>query len=489
MGHRNLASLPTVSVFFSFTQHDNAGQFDWIEGFTGSFQRTLSARLNGKLKLQVDSYVEKPLVQGDLDAELAKKIKSASAMVIFVHDKYLESEDCANELRMFQDSFGVAGLNSRLFVVAMSEDAMGKVADRWGATVNAGRKQLWINFSDKDVPFEIDSLEFKRQMRLLLAEMESRLTNPPPLETVPARAASQTVRRWVIGACVSDLDKEVELLRQRLLQQVGNQVTMLSRESLVESDLSDFANADELVLAFNDASFLHPASTGGHFGIQQSAWEREGKPLSRIHWLDLKHVIPKKPASPSQLKTLEWMTARSVTMDQLTQHDETIDASSPALLYIESNHVELDHWDALGRQLKPRWQKVTGGSGTRLDFLHRGLPINHLARFPTLNEADGFILLWGKKDPESLVAHIRAVETRVRSCSQDLPPGIVAYLVPPQEQTPEAVPAYGWRVLRFDASHEDNIDIVSAESDRLEKFLRQVHARVMRRRMAQPEAA
>jgi DNA polymerase III delta prime subunit len=56
----------------------------------------------------------------------------------------------------------------------------------------------------------------------------------------------------------------------------------------------------------------------------------------------------------------------------------------------------------------------------------------------------------------------------------------VAYLMPPQQAT-EPVPAWGWQVLRFNASDEQTIDVIDEESDQLKRFLKNVFERRQQR--------
>jgi hypothetical protein len=68
---------------------------------------------------------------------------------------------------------------------------------------------------------------------------------------------------------------------------------------------------------------------------------------------------------------------------------------------------------------------------------------------------------------------------------RDAAPGIVAYLMPPQ-QSADPMPAWGWEVLRFDAADEQRVDVVETERDDLERFLARVLARRRRRDATAP---
>ncbi|MFO1267681.1 MAG: hypothetical protein U1F25_12625 [Rubrivivax sp.] len=154
-------------------------------------------------------------------------------------------------------------------------------------------------------------------------------------------------------------------------------------------------------------------------------------------------------------------------------------------IYIESNRHELTLWQPLGEQMRRRWQRLTGATAApgatppALQLRPRGLPVEQIDQFPSLDDADGVVLLWGRKTPDALVAQINKVENKM-SAGRDAAPGVVAYLMPPQSSA-EPVPAWGWQVLRFDAQAQDRIDVVTEEDAELEGFLKRVLERRLQR--------
>jgi hypothetical protein len=130
----------------------------------------------------------------------------------------------------------------------------------------------------------------------------------------------------------------------------------------------------------------------------------------------------------------------------------------------------------LGEQIRRRWDAISRewapGRVPPLALRPRGLPVDQIDSFPNLDDADGVVLLWGKKTSDALVAQINKVENKM-TAGRDAAPGIVAYLMPPQPAS-ESIPAWGWQVLRFDASDEDAIDVVAEERDELTRFLHKV---------------
>ncbi|MDE2277513.1 MAG: hypothetical protein KGK09_14580, partial [Burkholderiales bacterium] len=159
-----------------------------------------------------------------------------------------------------------------------------------------------------------------------------------------------------------------------------------------------------------------------------------------------------------------------------------------ARVYIESNRYERTLWEPLGEQIRRRWDRLceleAPGRVPPLCLRARGLPVDQIDNYPNLDDADGVVLLWGRKTSDALVAQINKVENKMAP-GRDAPPGIVAYLMPPQ-QASEPVPAWGWQVLRFTAAEPGAIAVVDEESDDLEQFLRKVFQRRQQRDGAGP---
>ena len=151
-------------------------------------------------------------------------------------------------------------------------------------------------------------------------------------------------------------------------------------------------------------------------------------------------------------------------------------------IYIESNQNEVDHWESVGAQVVKGWDTVVAGMALAPPLYVRpsGLPMDRIDQYPRLDDADGVILLWGQKTSDSLVAQIRKVEQKLSG--RDLAPGVVAYLMPPQGVADQAVSAFGWPVVRFNAPQVQGIEVVAQDAPKLEAFLRKVLERKQQRR-------
>ena len=151
-------------------------------------------------------------------------------------------------------------------------------------------------------------------------------------------------------------------------------------------------------------------------------------------------------------------------------------------IYIESNQNEVDHWESVGAQAVKSWDAVVAGMALAPPLYVRpsGLPMDRIDQYPQLDDADGVILLWGRKTSDSLVAQIRKVEQKLSG--RDLAPGVVAYLMPPQGVADQALSAFGWPVVRFNAPQAQGIEVVAQDAPKLEAFLRKVLERKQQRR-------
>ena len=153
-----------------------------------------------------------------------------------------------------------------------------------------------------------------------------------------------------------------------------------------------------------------------------------------------------------------------------------------ATIYIESNRQERTLWQPLGEALRRRWDELqtpTVPGGPAMQLRVRGLPVDQLAQFPPLTEADGVVLLWGQKTSSALLKNINEVEDKFLP-GDEVALCAVAYLMPPQPDN-GPVPAHGWQVLRFHVGKQDEPAIAEDEAEALDRFLKRVAERARRR--------
>ncbi len=375
------------TAFISYAHADDVAWFNWITLFRKELDNGLAATLRGVDLPPTHLSGDNGPVAGVLGPELRERIDKSFAMVVVVHDNYVLSEWCLKELEYFTQRFGEQGCRERLYIVALSEPAVKKVADSeaWKRLLPSG--QLWMPFFDED----------KR-------------ARPADIYMGPQLVAPRFKEQFL-----------------RLRDDFGGKLKAAAAQS-----------AQPIAAP----TVLGARTLRGVQGVQGLL----GTPA-----VDLGAVA----AVPPDVR-----------------------------IYIESNRHEVNLWQPLGEQMRRRWSQLAaespGAAPTpMLNLRPRGLPVEQIDQYPTLDDADGVVLLWGKKTPDALVAQINKVENKM-SPGRDAAPGVVAYLMPPQ-QSDEPVPAWGWQVLRFNAETSAGIDVVTDENDELEGFLKRVLQRRLQR--------
>ena len=258
-------------------------------------------------------------------------------------------------------------------------------------------------------------------------------------------------------------------------------------QDAVFADFAEFDAAQHLVLAFDDTpAMLTNLAPGGHLQLQREAWLKRGKAQDHLHWLDLREATPPGATRQGGAAYVAGLGVAPLSLEALLERlrpRARPQGAQAVRIYIESNQHERTLWEPLGEQISLKWEEVCShlapGRVPPLSLRTRGLPVDQIDSFPDLDDADGVVLLWGRKTSDALVAQINKVENKLAP-GRDAAPGIVAYLMPPQASS-EPIPAWGWQVLRFDASDERHIDVVASEVDELKRFLHKVFERCQQR--------
>jgi TIR domain len=496
------------TAFISYAHADDDLCAGWVTQFRNELDRGLRAMTRGTRLPPLHMSGENGPVAGVLSDELIKRIDVSFAMVIIVADNYVQSSWCLKELAYFKTLFGEQGFRERLYIVALSESAIFKISScaAWKELMPTN-EQVWMPFfndieRDKCIKVYMQpnvlALDFQAPFERLRGDFADKLRHtvdapvlpmPPVLNGTaasnsPALAASTTAAKVQIGFVPPACAAAVAAAAQALVRQ-GVPVRQLALE-VVYSDFEDLLQAEHLVLPFDDSPLtLTNFAAGGHLQVQREAWLKKGKPADKLLWLDLRErmTLPRDwQGAAAYVATLN--VAPLNLQGLISALLPAPVASSPApsqgvRLYIESNSNERTLWEPLGEQIRRKWDRVCGqiapGRVPPLSLRTRGLPVDQLDHYPSLDDADGVVLLWGRKTPDTLMAQINKVENKM-PFGREAAPGIVAYLMPPQP-TADPMPAWGWQVLRFNAADEQGIDVVADEGDELDRFLKRVFAR------------
>ncbi|MDM0048610.1 toll/interleukin-1 receptor domain-containing protein [Variovorax sp. J22R115] len=467
------------TAYVSYAQADDTAWFNWVTQFRDELLRSLAVLPWSVPLPHLYMAGHEGTIGGAISEELTHRLASSFAFIAVVHDNYAKSEWCLKELEAFHSLYGDEGFRKRLYVIALSQTAMQRVANspRWRTLFSAG-DQVWLPFfdtSDPSRPLEIYTRPglvapaFRRPFDRLRVDLASKLErsaaekHPPPLSSN---------RGVLMGAVPSDLSAAMAIAVARL-RASGIEVQQLTQGALV-SDFSELDTAGQLVLAFDDQELLVPsAGPGGHLALQRDAWRKKGKSLESLHWLDLRPEPLRRP-SRGAAAWVEQQGLATVNIDGLVRVlGGSVPSAAPESvmrIYIESNMREPSLWETLGEYMSQRWDHLMAELeprwGTPPKLRARGLPLDRIDSFD-LDEADGIVLLWGSKEVRTIFAQIDNVESKLRAPT----PGIVAYLTPPHPPSADAVPAAGWDVLRFVSSHPEVVRVVDEDESRLDRFL------------------
>lgn len=504
----------SFSAFISYAHADNEANLGWVKHFVEALRKSLSGELarEANSKEVHLSQLNGPRA-GSLSRELQARIAESFSMIILVGDKYLGSDWCLKELEYFWQQFGRNGLEDRLYVLALSESAMHKVKEKedWCQLVLSD--QVWFQFFDAqkrnkpvDVFFskenynsEFSSLlweivqDLSRKVRRDLQNKTAPPTAPEIYPTFPI--AKEAELRVAIGVVTKDLLDAKKGLIQALAAQKEITVTEVLFDSVnqyrMEADLaSELENAQVLVLPFSEQGPLVPlAGAGGHLSLQKREWERLGGKRRLLWYSPSVASGAVRKASGADAEFITSLPAVATTQGELINQLRAILAESrsatavPAsrdrpytkvIMYIESNPKELYEWGSLGQRIKEIWKELTTGRPDERQIVirPRGFNLDELDRSKhLLDDADGVILLWGKKADSSLISQIDLVEDLMPFDDEPVP-GFVAYLIPPnKDEGPK--PARGWNVFRF-RKLDDRIEEVADETDQIRAFLKEI---------------
>jgi hypothetical protein len=352
----------------SYAHDDDRAWNSWISSFGLELDLALVSRLRGIKVPRTHLSSKNGPIQGPLNDALRSNIEGSYAMVLLVHDNYLESEWCLQELKHFRTLSGDEGFRERLYIVAMSEYAINHLIsmDSWKELFPSD-SQVWMPFFQEEHP-----------------------------------------------------DRPIAIYATNARQ----------KQVVVANDFWDrFVNLREDLAA---------------------KIKRDVAAERRV------------PTYPSAGLTPE--TRGAVPDDNLVR------------VYIEANEKQQKYWEPLGQQVVISWDQVVALEGVEPPLYLRptGLPIEEIDRRPILSDADGVVLMWGKKTPDSLAAQISQVEPKLSGPL--FAPGLLAYVMESPTDQPSSPTINNWPVVRFATRGDDSTTVLADDAPLLAKFLRSVLA-------------
>ena len=476
------------SVFISYAHADDELYDNWATNFYEKIQKRLKSSTPG-IELPVAHLSEwNGSVRGVLSDELRDRVAASFATILIVGENYANSKWCLAELEYFKSTFGDSGFRDRLYILALSKAAIDQVTKNnlWRSIFPKVEEQIWMAFytdAEENTPVRVlaetgkgCSDEFwKRFVRLtdsLSGSIKASVLAP---DATTSKRATRETRSLLFGVSTPSITDAVENLCQSFPG-----ATMLDVPALT-GELSEFNTAETLVLAFDNSQPLMPHLPGGHLAFQLEAWEQKRRSSDDVVWVDMRQHHGTVSIANEHAEFLRKSVKAPVKPEELLRLYVQPDSGRETVrIFIESNGHEHERilWKTLGEQIRCKWDGIVKrdlpGVVPPLRLRPWGFPIDEIARYPTLDDADGFVLLWGEKTQDSLLSQIDQVERKLSAKGSEFPPGIVAYLMPPQKNHSKPMPAWGWEVLRFNAKIDAPIDVVDEELNDLERFLTDV---------------
>jgi hypothetical protein len=99
-----------------------------------------------------------------------------------------------------------------------------------------------------------------------------------------------------------------------------------------------------------------------------------------------------------------------------------------------------------------------------------GLPMTDILSRPRLDDADGVVLVWGWRTPDSLASQIAQVEPKLSG--PHFAPGLIAYLMERPDDQPASDSINNWPVVRFATRSDGSVVVLADDQPRLARFLR-----------------
>lgn len=134
----------SYSLYISYAHDDDLAEFGWVQ----SLRNAITQRLD-----RLDNYIPKLALHlrqddgpscGTLGSQSQDRVAKSFGMLLVIGKKYVSSERCEKELKFFRESFGEAGMESRLYIAVMSEDAVMKAqqGEQWKKLMPADL--IWV---------------------------------------------------------------------------------------------------------------------------------------------------------------------------------------------------------------------------------------------------------------------------------------------------------------------------------------------------------
>ena len=507
----NMKQLPKYvdcqySLFISYAHQDDIGN----NRFVSKLDEAIYERLIGGVR-DIPTYklhlsAKNGPVAGLLSEELKDRIKESFGMLLVVGERYVDSDWCKEELEFFYEIFGESGVASRLYIVAMTENALNKVSSEtwWKKIVRP--EQIWIRMyedSDSENPMK-PGLGGKQGYNEDFVDQVKKIADPLIEKIKEDWQASKTITETSSTGMIEEqqkkslqiaispttspeLDAYVQALSDHLekagkTEKAKAECFHIPKELIEQYDPDDKKNSEELrkylqkadvlIVPFWEVTPLCPANKpGGHLGILDDEW-RNLKKEKNILWY-----------KPQEISGLNAPVQKHIdffrNLSPLCQSENALlsllfgqQKGEEIKIFIE-NHPTVKVYEALIEKIEEIWEQVNSGGTDRAPRIRcEPLDLDHLEDVP--KDASGIVLICpvGLKPYESLQQQISRVQNEIFIPGASYP-GRVALVFRPESEQGSPLGMMSWNSVKCNQLSEKfiELDLIPEGEAELKMFL------------------
>lgn len=482
------------SLFVSYAHRDDESENMWVSKLKHAIWMRLADLKRDIPKRQLHMSGDNGPSAGHLSDALKDRVKKSFGMLLVVGDGYVDSSWCEKELELFADIFGASGTTSRLYIVAMTQDALDKACTGpcWKQFVASD--QLWVPMYQDTNPKKpivagngepYDERFFNQAAKIadrLIEEIEKDWTASKTVAISKLPDFSDTKVKAPLRIAFSpttypELDKYALALSNKLataqatcFQIPKNLIDQYDPDDVtsLEELRTCLKQADALIVPFWEVTPLAPMVKGGHLGILDQEWRTLQKSRKAI-WYKPPCAENLKSPADKHLDVIRNLSPLCVSEEAILSLVFGQQQGEEIRICIE-NHPTVKVYEPLIEKIEEIWKQLSiGESAPRIRC--EPLDLDNLDDAP--KDVSGVLLIYpvGLKPQESLKKQMAEVEKAIPKQGAAYP-GRVALVFRPENQL--QFPERSWPNVKCKQTSEkwfDDIDLRPDGELELQAFL------------------
>jgi hypothetical protein len=258
-------------AFISYAHKDDQATGGWITQFHRAFIELLAGKIPRGIKTPNPAHMSgwNGPNHGQLIEQLSLNLADSHSLFIIVHDHYVTSEVCLQELKLFKKMFGDEGFRKRLFIIALTGNSIDTLEKKTEWQELVPKEQIWQGFFeviDRNKPIPVitnngDSIA-PRFFNLLSPVVDALVEQiKAEIKTAPNQNPTQTIGIkthptpiLAIAPTPKDLDEVGESFVKNLEGIPNIMINRITRDDLNDEDCqTKFQQADCVIQLFNSA--------------------------------------------------------------------------------------------------------------------------------------------------------------------------------------------------------------------------------------------